>query len=49
MIGDRYFGWRGALVALAGMLVFPVLIVLTAAVLLAGYSDSPQVQGALRA
>ncbi|MBP8287321.1 MAG: chromate transporter [Rhodoferax sp.] len=48
MIGDRYFGWRGALVALAGMLVFPVLIVLTAAVLLAGYSDSPQVQGALR-
>ncbi len=48
MIGDRYFGWRGALVALAGMLVFPVLIVLAAAVLLAGYSDSPQVQGALR-
>ncbi len=48
MIGDRYFGWRGALVALAGMLVFPVLIVLATAVLLAGYSDNPQVQGALR-
>src|SRR3989304_6324004 len=26
MIGDRYFGLRGALVALAGMLAFPLLI-----------------------
>ncbi len=34
MIGDRYFGVRGALAALAGMLVFPLLIVLAVAALL---------------
>ena len=48
MLGDRYFGWRGGLTALAGLLTFPVLIVLVLAVLLAGVSDQPQVQGALR-
>jgi chromate transporter len=49
MIGNRYFGMRGALVALAGMLTFPLLIVLALAVLFAGVSDSQHVQGALRA
>lgn len=48
MIGDRYFGWRGALAALAGMLTFPLLIVLALAALFAGVSDSPNIQGALR-
>lgn len=48
MIGDRYFGWRGGLVALAGMLTLPLLIVLALAGLFAGVSDLPQVQGALR-
>lgn len=48
MLGDRYFGWRGGLVALAGLLTFPVLIVLVVAVLFAGVSDQVQVQGALR-
>lgn len=48
MIGDRHFGWRGALVALAGMLVLPLLIVLVLAAIFAGVSDSPAVQGALR-
>ena len=48
MIGDRYFGMRGALVALAGMLVFPLLIVLALAALFAGVGDSPGIQGALR-
>lgn len=48
MIGDRYFGWRGGLVAVAGMLTFPLLIVLALAGLFAGVSDVPQVQGALR-
>jgi chromate transporter len=48
MIGDRYFGWRGGLVAVAGMLAFPLLIVLALAGLFAGVSDLPQVQGALR-
>ena len=48
MIGDRYFGLRGGLVALAGMLTFPMLIVLALAAIFAGISDSPGVQGALR-
>ncbi len=48
MIGDRYFGVRGGLVALAGMLTFPSVIALALAGLFAGVSDSPQVQGALR-
>lgn len=48
MIGDRYFGWRGGLVALAGMLTFPLLIVLALAALFAGVTDSPGAQGALR-
>lgn len=48
MIGDRFFGFRGALVALAGMLLFPVLIVVLIAVLFAGFTDHPQVQAALR-
>jgi chromate transporter len=48
MLGDRYFGTRGALVALAGMLCFPLLVVLAIAALFAGVSDLPEVQGALR-
>ena len=48
MIGDRYFGLRGALAALAGMLTFPLIIVIGLAALFAGVSDMPQVQGALR-
>ncbi len=48
MIGDRYFGMRGALAALAGMLTFPLLIVLTLAVIFAGISDNGGVAGALR-
>lgn len=48
MIGDRHFGLRGALVALAGMLCVPLLVVLALAVLYAQYADHPQVAGALR-
>ncbi|OGB32908.1 MAG: chromate transporter [Burkholderiales bacterium RIFCSPLOWO2_12_FULL_61_40] len=48
MIGDRFFGLRGALTALAGMLTFPLLIVLALAALFAGVADSPHIQGALR-
>ncbi|MDR7305038.1 chromate transporter [Rhodoferax saidenbachensis] len=48
MLGDRYFGWRGALVGVAGMLLFPLIIVLLMAAAFAGVSDSPQAQGALR-
>jgi chromate transporter len=48
MFGDRYFGLRGAVVALAGMLGVPLVIVL---VLAAGYAELARfavVSGALR-
>lgn len=48
MIGDRYFGVRGALVALAGMITFPMIIVVTLAALFAGLAESVQLQGAMR-
>jgi chromate transporter len=48
MIGDRYFGLRGGIVALAGMLAIPLVIVLIMAGLFAGVSDSTAAQGALR-
>jgi chromate transporter len=48
MIGDRYFGIRGALAALAGMLTIPLLVVLLLAASFAGISDTPAAQGALR-
>ncbi|WP_342617464.1 chromate transporter [Rhodoferax sp. GW822-FHT02A01] len=48
MIGDRYFGVQGALLALAGMLFFPLLIVMAMVIAFSGISDLPQVQAALR-
>jgi chromate transporter len=48
MVGDRFFGWRGALAALAGMLGVPLVIVLALAILYAGFADVPAVAGALR-
>jgi chromate transporter len=48
MIGDRYFGMRGGMVALAGLVSIPLVIVLILAALFAGVSDSAAVQGALR-
>ncbi|MBU6502893.1 MAG: chromate transporter [Burkholderiaceae bacterium] len=48
MLGDRYFGLRGALVALAGMLTVPMLVVLAMAIVFAGIADVPAAQGALR-
>ncbi|MGV7206877.1 chromate transporter [Oxalobacteraceae bacterium A2-2] len=48
MVGDRYFGLRGALAALAGMLLLPLLLVLVLAVLHAQYASHPGVEGALR-
>jgi chromate transporter len=49
MIGDRYFGLRGALAALAGMLTFPLMVVLALAALFSGIADSPMVAAMLRA
>ena len=48
IIGDRFFGWRGALAALAGLLVVPLLIVLALATLYREFVDVPMVAGALR-
>jgi chromate transporter len=48
LFGDRHFGWRGALVAVSGMLALPLLIVLTLAALYAQFGAVPQVAGALR-
>ena len=48
MIGDRYFGLRGGLAALAGILTFPLLVVLVIAAFFASVADTPMAQGALK-
>ena len=48
MVGARYFGLRGAMTALAGMLAVPLVVVLLLAVVHARFADNPQVAGALR-
>lgn len=48
MLGDRYFGLRGALAALAGMMLLPLLIVLAATLLYEHTHTLPAVAGALR-
>ncbi|HKB83136.1 MAG TPA: chromate transporter [Burkholderiales bacterium] len=48
MIGDRFFGWRGAFATLAGMMAVPLVIVLMLTALYAHYAMNPAVSGALR-
>ncbi|MDE2616987.1 MAG: chromate transporter [Burkholderiales bacterium] len=48
MIGQRYFGVRGVLAALAGMFTAPLIVVLSIALLYAQYASLPGVIGALR-
>jgi chromate transporter len=48
MIGDRCFGLRGALVALAGILLLPLGVVLCIAAGFATVAEHAAVQGALR-
>ncbi len=48
MIGGRYFGLRGALVALAGMLTAPLIVILLLALAYAQLAGHPGVAGALR-
>lgn len=48
MVGGRYFGLKGALTALAGMLAAPLVIVLVLGVLYTRFGGNPQVAGALR-
>ena len=48
MIGDRFFGLRGAAAALGGLLCAPLAIVLVLAALYGQLSAQPAVAGALR-
>ena len=48
IVGDRFFGLRGAAAALAGMLLVPTALVLTLTALYAEYAHLPVVAGALR-
>jgi chromate transporter len=48
IFGDRAFGLRGALTALAGMLLLPLGVVLALTVVYTHYASHPVVAGALR-
>jgi chromate transporter len=48
MVGDRFFGWRGAFSALAGMMTVPLVIVLIITSLYAEFAGNPMVAGALK-
>jgi chromate transporter len=48
MIGDRFFGWRGALAALAGMIAAPMALMLMLAWLLGEASGVGQAQSVIR-
>ncbi len=48
ILGDRYFGWRGGLAAMSGLLLAPTLLVLVLSAVAQSLSDVPQVAGALR-
>jgi chromate transporter len=47
-IGARYFGFRGAMTAVAGMLSAPLVVVIALALVYAQYAGNPHVAGALR-
>ncbi len=48
MVGDRFFGWRGAFAALGGMMAVPLLVVLLLAAIYSHWAHLPAVAGALR-
>ena len=48
MLGDRYFGVRGAFAALAGMLLVPSLLVIALAALYSELANHPMAVNALR-
>lgn len=48
VLGGRYFGLSGALAAMAGLLLLPLLLTLALAVLYSGVAELPMAQGALR-
>jgi chromate transporter len=48
MLGDRFFGWRGAVAALGGLLTVPFGIVLALVAVYARWAGNPAVAGAIR-
>jgi chromate transporter len=48
ILGDRFYGWRGAAAALGGLMVAPFVLVLALAAAYAHWSGHPAVAGALR-
>ncbi len=48
MVGGRYFGLKGALSALAGMLAVPLVLVILLGLLYTRFGDNPNLTGALR-
>jgi len=48
MVGDRFFGSRGAFAALAGMMTVPLVIVLVLTAVYAEFASVPVVAGALK-
>lgn len=48
MLGGRWFGWRGALAGICGMVTLPLVLILLLALLYANFADHPGVAGALR-
>ena len=48
MFGDRHFGWRGAAVALGGLLAFPLALLLALATLYGSLAGHAAAAGALR-
>jgi chromate transporter len=48
IIGDRFFGWRGAATACAGLLLVPMFVVLGLAIAYQQQAAHPAVAGALR-
>lgn len=49
IVGGRHFGLAGAMTALAGMLLLPLLLILAIAIIYAPYAHHPPVVDALRA
>lgn len=47
LLGDRWFGWRGALVAFAGMFAAPLALVIAITALYAQFAEKPAVVAAL--
>jgi chromate transporter len=48
ILGNRYFGWRGALVALAGLMTVPMLIVLVLGTIYTQFAHVTAIAGAVR-